>query len=117
MVSGQAPSDHPREFRTAVERQILQRFCAGNISSPDALMLKGQLAVYEWCDPDNRVVFEAIGRLRNSCTLTLSELREQLPAQATRMGFPDVNWENYFRQNGSEQREIRDLVDELLAWK
>jgi hypothetical protein len=63
------------------------------------------------------VVFEALGRLRDASALTPSELREQLPAQATRMGFPDVSWDNYFGQNRSEQRNVRDLVDELLARK
>jgi hypothetical protein len=31
------------------------------------------------------------------------------------MGFPDVNWENYLGKNTTDQRDLRNLVDELLA--
>jgi hypothetical protein len=31
------------------------------------------------------------------------------------MGFPDVSWENYLGQNTTDQRDLRNLVDELLA--
>ena len=116
-MSDQPPSDSPRERRTIIERQILQHLCAGTISSPEVFELKEKLAAYSWCDSDNRVVFESLCRLRNASMLAPSELREQLPAQATRMGFPDVKWENYFGQNRSGQRGVLDLVDELLAAK
>jgi hypothetical protein len=116
-VSDQPPSDYLQRFHTALERQILQQLCGGAISSSDALKITSRLAGYAWHDSDNRVVFETLCRLRDASALTPSDLREQLPAQATRMGFPDVNWENYFGQNGGEQRDVRDLVDELLAAK
>jgi hypothetical protein len=116
-VSDQAPSDYPQGFHTVLERQILQEFCAGNISSSEAIEIRSRLAGYAWRDSDSRVVFEAFCRLRDASALTTTELQEQLPAQATRMGFPDVSWEKYFGQDRSEQRGVRDLVDELLAAK
>jgi hypothetical protein len=42
------------------------------------------------------------------------ELREQLPAQATRMGFPDVNCDQYFVAS-DDNAAIETLVAELLA--
>jgi hypothetical protein len=78
---------------------------------------KSRLAGYAWRDPDNRVVFETLCQVRNANTPGPSELSEQLPAQATRLGFPDVNWENYLGYAASDQRYIRDLVDELLGGK
>ena len=114
-MSDQAPSDYPQGFHTVLERQILQEFCAGNISSSEAIEIRSRLAGYAWRDSDSRVVFEAFCRLRDASALTTTELQEQLPAQATRMGFPDVNWENYLGNVASDQRDIRELVDELLA--
>lgn len=116
-MSDQPLSNYPQGFHTVLERQILQQLCAGAISSSDVIEIKSRLAAYAWRDSDHRVVFEALCRLRDVGELTPSDLREQLPAQATRMGFPDVNWNNYFGRNESEQRDIRDLVNELLAAK
>jgi hypothetical protein len=58
------------------------------------------------------VVFEAIQRLSSSDPKLL---REQLPAQTTRMGFPDVNWENYFLPAGKAEVDFDALVRDLLA--
>jgi hypothetical protein len=62
-------------------------------------------------DPKHRVVFEALTALPGRQP---SALREQLPAQATRMGFPDVNWQNYFAAP-ADAPAIETLVAQLLA--
>jgi hypothetical protein len=70
-----------------------------------------QLRVHRWQDPEHRVVFEALTLLPGRQS---SELREQLPAQATRMGFPDVNWDHYFAPS-DDHAPIESLVAELLG--
>ena len=70
-----------------------------------------QLRPHRWQDSEHRVVFEALTALPDR---DATELREQLPAQATRMGFPDVNWENYFASAAADSA-IETLVAELLA--
>jgi hypothetical protein len=66
---------------------------------------------HQWQDPEHRVVFEALTFLPGRNT---KELREQLPAQATRMGFPDVDWDEYFSPRAAES-PVASLVAELLA--
>jgi hypothetical protein len=58
-------------------------------------------------------VFESLARLASG--LTPAELREQLPAQATRMGFPDMSWENYLGHSETSERDIHEMVEQLLA--
>jgi hypothetical protein len=70
------------------------------------------LSSHVWQDAEHRVVFEAIQRLSSSDPQLL---REQLPAQTTRMGFPDVNWENYFIPAGKTDGDFDALVRDLLA--
>jgi hypothetical protein len=89
--------------------------CAEDLASPARAEIEAKLASYTWCDSDHGLVFEALHRLRRGGTTSTSQLRRELPAQATRMGFPDVDWENYLGQNATDQRDIRNLVDELLA--
>jgi hypothetical protein len=71
----------------------------GRVSRKTLALLRG----YDCHDCEHQIVFEAIERLRGRNN---SELREQLPAQATRMGFPDVNWENFFARE--ELSQVRD---------
>jgi len=70
------------------------------------------LSNHVWQDAEHRVVFEAIQRLSSSDPKLL---REQLPAQATRMGFPDVSWDNYFAPGTGEEKGFEALVRDLLA--
>jgi hypothetical protein len=71
-----------------------------------------ELSNHIWQDAEHRVVFEAIQRLSSSDPKLL---REQLPAQTTRMGFPDVSWENYFSPAPQNEKDFEALVHELLA--
>jgi|HubBroStandDraft_6_1064221.scaffolds.fasta_scaffold16772_5 hypothetical protein len=65
---------------------------------------------HRWQHPEHRVVFEALTLLQGR---NAAELREQLPAQATRMGFPDVNWDHYFAAS-TDNAAIEALLTELL---
>jgi hypothetical protein len=98
-----------------LESGILRALCGNPYSHLDnsaaRAMILAQLRPHLWQDSEHRVVFEALTALpgRNA-----TELREQLPAQATRMGFPDVNWESYFASAAADPA-IETLVAELLA--
>ena len=105
------PSAFPPN-RIELERKVLRALCAaanGAISTFDAKVL---LKKYAWRDPDNRVVFESLSGL--SSGLTPAQLREQLPAQATRLGFPDVAWGNYLASENGDGGDVRRLIEQLL---
>jgi len=95
-----------------LERETLCALCVRaslNAQHPTAMR---ELSNHLWQDAEHRVVFEAIQRLSSSDPKLL---REQLPAQTTRMGFPDVSWENYFSPAPQNERDFEALVHELLA--
>jgi hypothetical protein len=102
-----------------LESRILRALCSAPsaFSSTDAndpprrAAILAQLRLYRWQDPEHRVVFEALTLLPGR---SVTELREQLPAQATRMGFPDVNWQAYFAAAANDPA-IETLVAQLLA--
>lgn len=108
-----------------LESKILRALCSNpSLSVDDPAVLTAtlnakrtailaQLRTHRWQDPEHRVVFEALTLLPGR---PASELREQLPAQATRMGFPDVNWEKYFNAEATtDDSAIETLVAELFA--
>ena len=102
-----------------LESRILRALCTrpSAFDSPDphhasarpAILAK--LRAHLWQDPEHRVVFEALTLLPGRLA---ADLREQLPAQATRMGFPDVNWDHYFVAS-NDNAAIETLVAELLS--
>ena len=95
-----------------LERETLCALCVRaslNAQHPTAMR---ELSNHIWQDAEHRVVVEAIQRLSSSDPKLL---REQLPAQTTRMGFPDVSWENYFSPAPQNEKDFEALVHELLA--
>jgi hypothetical protein len=93
-----------------LESKILRALC--NDPPPPATRpaILATLRAHHWQDPEHRVVFEALTALPGR---PAAELREQLPAQATRMGFPDVNWQIYFAPP-ADDFAIETLLAELL---
>jgi hypothetical protein len=102
-----------------LESRILRALCTepsavdspGEHHSSTRAANLAKLRAHHWHNPEHRVVFDALTLLpgRNA-----TELREQLPAQATRMGFPDVNWDEYFAF-GTDDAAFETLVAKLLA--
>jgi hypothetical protein len=92
--------------------QLILKFLCASPAAGTAQDLKSSLASYKWHTHDHSVVFEALQRL--SSASTPAQLREQLPAQLTRMGFPDVNYEIFFEGEIPEVNELPALVKTLL---
>lgn len=105
-----------------LEREILRMLCdpheqTGAKSRKQAVL---KLLAHRWHDAEHRIVFEAVAKLPGQ---DAAALRRQLPAQATRMGFPEVHWEAYFASNTSPSSEgakengpnIETLVARLRA--
>ena len=103
------------ELRVELERSVLRALCAGAPDSGGSTIsaTKALLEKYAWRDPDNRVVFESLCGL--SSGLSPEQVREQLPAQATRLGFPDVDWENYLKPMDVATGDVRVGISRLLA--
>lgn len=70
------------------------------------------LADYSWLGTEHAVVYMAIAKLQPSGDATIWE---ELPAQVTRMGFPDVDWKLYLQPNDAPRVEIAELVRTLKA--
>src|ERR1700677_3186194 len=99
-----------RLFR--LERDALRALCIRASENARHETARRELSNHGAEDAEREIVFEAIQRLSSSDPQLL---REQLPAQTTRMGFPDVNWENYFIPAGKADGDFDALVRDLLA--
>jgi hypothetical protein len=95
-----------------LETRILHALCSSTVSGREREATISQLTLHTWRAPEHRVVYQALTRMRNS---DAAALRAELPSIAARMGFPDVDWTEYFgRNDNADAAEIAQLVG-LLA--
>jgi hypothetical protein len=96
-----------------LERRILRAICCEpGISQQVRDAAIHDLRAYRWQDAENRIVYYAATKILKLGDVTAVE---QLPAQATRMGFPDVNWELYLRPGERTETDVMGLLRELKA--
>jgi hypothetical protein len=98
-----------------LERELLRKICRATLPPAAWTRIAGALRRYSWLDAEHAIVYAAIERLRARDPFML---REQLPAQATRMGFPDIEWRSYFSPEQSRLRtptasEITRLIERM----
>jgi len=93
-----------------LERKILRALCARANSRSSWAAIQRKLAGYVWMEPDHAVVYGALQRIRSRDPKTL---RDQLPAEVTRMGFPDLDWDICFASE--ETSEAKGRLDELIV--
>jgi hypothetical protein len=72
--------------------------------------LASELSGHQWQDPDHKVVYEALRAIKSRDPKTR---RIEIPAQVTRMGFPDVDWNLYFDATQLSTSEIEGLIRRL----
>jgi len=95
------------------EREILRALCTSPHVADKRGEFLGALSLHHWRDPEHRVVYEALRRIRGRDT---AALHLELPATATRMGFPDVEWTEFFGSGDSLQNsEVAALIRTLTS--
>jgi hypothetical protein len=95
-----------------LEKLILRLLCVGTTQGPVADTLRPLLRDYQWKSTLHRAVFNAISAFPSDDP---EVLRQFLPAKLTRMGFPDVEWEEIFAPPLLSSEEAIALVRQLLA--
>lgn len=113
--------DHPPSI-IELEQEILRRLCQPCDAEVSVQPLSNsherailELLAHRWEGAEHRIVFEALTRLPGR---DAAELQRQLPSQATRMGFPDVDWEAYFTNDsarGNTAPEESSAIETLIA--
>ena len=93
-----------------IESRVLGALCAGSLSIDDRSEALRSLANYNWILPDHRVIYEALRRSRQR---NLAALRENIRAEITRLGFPDIEVEPFFAPCSLTRAEIVELANAL----
>jgi hypothetical protein len=96
-----------------LERLVLTTLCVSSGLGAQRQLILADLSSHQWRAPEHRVVYEALLRMR---TADPAGLFAELPAMATRMGFPDVDWDSYFLPSQDPAvTELDELIRRLAA--
>jgi replicative DNA helicase len=102
----------PAPNNTDLERTLLAALCSSSHSPESRKQILNKLSNYTWHSPDHRVIYESLRRSRQQDPTTL---REFLTAEATRLGFPDIDIAPYFSADSLPSADIEKLIATLLA--
>jgi|SRR5690348_11351645 len=91
---------------------VLRLLCAGTSQGAVRENLLPLLSSYPWNSTLHRAIFRAIVSIPSDDPILLRQL---LPAKLTRMGFPDVEWEELFVPVSMTSEEAIESVRKLLA--
>lgn len=108
------PSADSSKATIATERKILRALCGSRITPEDWHRFADRLTGYRWESPEHKVVYDALRAIKSNDADTR---RNELPAQATRMGFPDVEWAEYFVVEQTASAEVDQLIGSLRTLK
>jgi hypothetical protein len=94
------------------ERLLLRALSTRLLNGTEWSAIDRKLAGYSWREADHAVVYEAIVRARSRDP---EHWREQLAAQTTRMGFPDLDWESLLAPPpiGMSEPSLDELIHRL----
>jgi hypothetical protein len=100
-----------------IERALLRALCQSGALAELSSQARSELQGHSWQGWDHQIIFEALLHIGS---VGDRSPREQLAAQATRMGFPDINWSDYLLEPagpsaGELKRSVMALVSELKA--
>src|SRR4029077_10211264 len=107
--------DRPPNVRKilGLEREILRALWASPHLTAERGGLLSALVSHDLSDRALPVVYEALLR---APARSSEGLRSELPATATRMGFPDVDWAEYFTPSeASRAAEVKSCIRALAV--
>jgi hypothetical protein len=109
-ISNRRSNPPPDQRLVSIERDLLRALCHSSTPAELSAQARSELQNYSWQGLDHQTIFEALLRVASGRGRSL---REQLAAQVTRTGFPDINWDEYFGQAPAPESELKRSVIEL----
>lgn len=86
--------------------------CVGTLQGPVRKALAPLLCDYAWQSELHHAIFDALAAVPSDDP---AMLRQLLPAKLTRMGFPDIEWDELFSPQGLSRDEALAVLHRMLA--
>jgi hypothetical protein len=96
----------------SLEFRVLTVLCSGTLQGSAREAAKSLLRDYHWHNSLHKALWDSLCGNRSGDP---EILRQWLPAQMTRFGFPDVGWEELFSPNLLSEEEALSLMRRLVG--
>ena len=95
-----------------IELMILRALCLGTPQGSVKEIARSLLRDYRWHNPFHEAVWNALYSLPSE---NPEVLRQLLPAKLTRLGFPDVEWEEFLAPHSLSKNQAIALMRSMAA--
>jgi hypothetical protein len=92
-----------------MEQNVLRALCQADLQSLKTVA--SHLSGFRWREPIHQIIFSC---LSNFLADGPHSRRERLAECATRKGFPDVDWDNFFSPGKIQARGVDELIRQLI---
>ena len=92
------------------EAKVLSAVAQGTTEGSIREVANATLRKYQWRDPAHQTIFKALLAIPSERPETV---QSELPTRLTRMGFPDLAWEDVFAQPRLSRAEAERLIEQL----
>lgn len=96
---------------TQLEKLVIRALCVGTSQGPVKEALLPVVRNYSWRRPLHQIIFDALLSIPSDNPMTIRQL---LPGKLTRMGFPDVEWDEFFQPLSLSKDEILVVVRRMV---
>ncbi len=96
------------------EMMALRAFCMGTPQGSVRKIGKSLLANYRWQNVFHEAMWKVLASFRSE---NPQILRQLLPTDLTRLGFPDVSWEEFFAPHRMAREDVINLMRRMAAMK
>ncbi len=101
-----------RRTNPDLEKLVLRVLCLGTPQGPVKEALMPLLRKYHWGAQLHQAIFNALAALPSDDPAILRQL---LPAKLTRLGFPDVEWEEFFAPHSFSREDSLALARRMIV--
>ena len=98
------------EAERDLELIVLRALCQGKLGGAALESVRLMLGSYRWREPLHQALFEIILSIPRHRP---EALRDLLPARLTRRGFPDFDFQDFFRLTALPSKRLRAAIQRL----
>jgi replicative DNA helicase len=105
-----ASANPSRELQIEAERKLLAALCQAGVSPETRATILRRFSKHRFAEPDHEVVYRALATLP---PMDHADTLQALTQAVTRMGFPDLDLSELFKEYSPTPDELTALVSRL----
>jgi hypothetical protein len=102
------PANPSHELQVEIERKLLAALCQSTVNPDTRATILRRLKTHRFAEPDYEVIYRALVATPSAGR---AETMQALTQAVTRMGFPDMDLGELFKESSLTSDEVASLLD------